>query len=370
MKKTFFIAVLALTGLASCRKNDTPATITVENKPSSRLYVLNEGNQNENRASLDYLDLDADTYYQNFYYSVNNKNLGDLGNDIQIYGGKIYIVVNLSNKVEILDANTAQSLGQVTIKNCRSVTFANGKAYVSAYNRYIPTNGFSDTDPAKGIVAEIDTSTLTITRTVVVGRQPEGLIALNNKLYVANSGGYNPDDYEKTVSVIDLSTFTLLKDIPVAINLSAVKADAENNLYISSPGDYNTTPARLFVLNTLSEKVTDTFDISGNRFDIANDTAYVLDSRYDANWALTNSYIKIDCKTKKIISENLITDGTGSNIQTPYGIIVDVYNGDFYISDALDYQSAGTIYRYGRDGVLKKKYTAGQIPGHFAFLKK
>ena len=56
-----------------------------------------------------------------------------MGNDIKIYGNKMYIVVNASNKVEVLDARTVKKNKSITIENGRSLAFANGKAYVSSY---------------------------------------------------------------------------------------------------------------------------------------------------------------------------------------------------------------------------------------------
>ena len=59
-----------------------------------------------NKARLDYMNLATGTYYANWYGSQNPtqmKELGDVGNDIQQYGGKLYAVINCSHKVEVMD---------------------------------------------------------------------------------------------------------------------------------------------------------------------------------------------------------------------------------------------------------------------------
>src|SRR6478735_7113681 len=80
----------------ACRKD--PAIIPEQTEtafppnPSSvikGLYLLNEGNMNMNKASLDYVDLRKGTYRRNIYGQANpevTKGLGDVGNDIGIYG--------------------------------------------------------------------------------------------------------------------------------------------------------------------------------------------------------------------------------------------------------------------------------------------
>ena len=181
-----------------------------------------------------------------------------MGNDIAIYGAKLYVVVNVSNKVEVLNAKSGKRIGQIDVNNCRYITFSNGKAYVSSYLGKV-----GDASAPNGIVAEIDTNSLTISRTVEVGRQPEEMAIANGKLYVANSGGYSPPNYENTLSVIDLNSFKEINRITIAINLHRVKADKYGDLYITSRGDYYTIPSKLFVLDTQTDQIKKTFNLSG-----------------------------------------------------------------------------------------------------------
>ncbi|MDB5149742.1 MAG: YncE family protein, partial [Mucilaginibacter sp.] len=239
-----FMVLLA----ASCRKAPQviPEQVEVVATPDllgviKGMYLLNEGNMNMNKASLDFMNFRTGVYQRNIYNQANpsvTKGLGDVGNDIGIYGSKMYVVVNISNKVEVLDAKTAKKLAQIDITNCRYVTFHKNKAYVSAYLGKV-----GDPKAPNGIVAEIDTISLQITRKVTVGRQPEEMAIVGEKLYIANSGGYSPPDYERTVSVIDLASFTELKRIDVAINLERVKADKYGDIYVTSRGDYYTIPS-------------------------------------------------------------------------------------------------------------------------------
>jgi len=356
-----------------CRKDPMPlpAEISrVEPEPGSVMkgfYLVNEGNFNMNKASLDYLDLVNGIYTRNLYGQINpqiTKGLGDVGNDIGIYGSKVYITVNASNKVEVLDVKTGKKLGQIDIINCRYVTFNNGKAYVSAYLGKI-----GDAAAPNGIVAEIDTASLTVSRKVDVGRQPEEMAVVNNKIYVANSGGYSPANYERTLSVIDITSFKVVNTIDVAINLHHVKADRYGDLYITSRGDYYNIPSRLFVVSTQNDKVKKVFDIEVSNLAIDDDTAYLYATSFSyLNGQNTISYNMIDVNTETLLNSKFIRDGTEKNIKIPYGIAINPQTKDVYVTDARDYVTPGKLHCYNSSGNLKWSVTTGDIPAHLAFV--
>ena len=162
------------------------------------------------------------------------KELGDVGNDIGIYGNRLYVVVNCSNFVEVMNVHTAEHIGSVTIPNCRYIVFNGDKAYVSSYAGPVQI----DPNARPGKVVEIDLETLQITREVVVGYQPEEMVINNGRLYVANSGGYRFPNYDRTVSVVDLQSFQVVNTIDVAINLHRMEIDKQGRIYVSSRGDY------------------------------------------------------------------------------------------------------------------------------------
>jgi len=358
--------------ISACRKDPKPlpSEITkVEPEPTSHIkgfYLVNEGNMNMNKASLDYMDLINGIYTRNLYNQVNpevTKGLGDVGNDIGRYGSKLYVVVNISNKVEVLNIKTGKKIGQINITNCRYITFSNGKAYVSAYLGKV-----GDPKAPNGIVAEIDTTVLRVNRTIEVGRQPEEMAVIGTKLYVANSGGYSPPDYEHTLSVIDLSSFTEIKRIDVAINLSRIKADRYGDLYVTSRGDYYTIPAKLFVIDTQTDQIKMVFNIAASNLVIDDDYAYI----YSTEWNYIEgknriTYNMINTKDETVMDRKFINDGTEKDIKIPYGIAVNPISKDVYVTDAKDYVSPGKLHCYSPEGRLKWSVTTGDIPAHIAF---
>ncbi|UMB59960.1 YncE family protein [Lutibacter sp. A80] len=369
----WLMLAIATISLIGCREDDLiipeeevtlpPETVTsVEG-----FYLLNEGNMNMNKASLDYYDYESGIYRRNVYGEANPEStlgLGDVGNDIAIYGSKLYAVINNSNKVEVMDVKTAERIKVIDVKNCRYLTFSNGKAYVSAYDGEVALGNTS----ANGFVAEIDTTSLAITRTVEVGRQPEEIAVVGEKLYVANSGGYSPPNYERTVSVIDLNSFTKINDIDVAINLHRLKADEDGDLYVSSRGDYFENPSKLFVIDTETDTVKNSFDIACANLTIAGDTAYIIGSEFSyTTFDWTINYSMLDVKTETLLDESFLPAEVSDAIKTPYGIAVDPISSNIYITDAGDYVSPGTLYCIDNNGNTKFTVTTGDIPAHFAF---
>lgn len=333
-------------------------------------YLLNEGNMGMNRASIDIFNYRTGNYTTDIYSERNPevvKELGDVGNDIQIYGNKVYAVINVSNKVEVIDKWTAKRIKKIDIPNCRYVAFYKDKAYVSSYSGPVAIDPNSEI----GFVAEIDTTSLEIKRKVNVGYQPEQMVVHNGKLYVANSGGYRVPNYDRTISVIDLATFTEIKKIDVGINLYAMRIDSRGDIYVSSRGDYYNKPSNLFVIDTQTDEKKIQLDIPVMGMCLVDDWLYF----YSVSWSyLTNSnqvtYGILDTKTKKIISDKIITDGTDKQIMIPYGLQVNPETKEIYITDAQNYVVTGYIYCFTPDGKLKWKTTAGNIPAHIAFITK
>lgn len=337
-------------------------------------YLVNEGNMGSNKCTLDYFDYFTGLYARNFYAEKNPnviKELGDVGNDIGIYGSKLYIVVNCSHKVEVLNAVTGMRLGQIDIPNCRYVRFHRGQAYVSSYVGPVLINP----NAPKGAVYKVDTLSLKVTAKVTVGYQPEEMEIIDDYMYVANSGGYRAPNYDNTLSVIQMVDFKQVQQIPVGINLHRVKKDKYNQLWVSSRGDYQTRPSQLYVLSKKAGYnqmvLTDTIPVACSNMAIHGDSLYFYATEWN-NYTAANSisYGIINVRTKQLLSRQFITDGTDAQITIPYGIAIHPETGDIFVSDAKNYVSSGTLYCFNRHGRKKWSVRTGDIPAHIAFLPR
>ena len=314
------------------------------------MYLLNEGNMGSNKCTLDFYDCTTGKYHRNIYAERNPfvvKELGDVGNDLQIYGDKLYAVINCSNFIEVMDVETAQHLGQIDVTNCRYITFSDGKAYVSSYAGPVGI----DPNARPGKIVEVDTTNLAITREVVVG--------------------YRFPDYDRTVSVIDLKTFKVIKTIDVAINLHRMKLDRYGRIYVSSRGDYYGTGSDVFIIDTQTDRVTGSLGLAASEMCMSGDSIYMTSVEWSyVTESNTITYTLYDVRQNKIVSHNFITDGTETEIAIPYGVAVNPETKEIFVTDAKSYVVPGYLYCFSPEGKKRWKVRAGDIPAHFAFTTK
>ena len=336
-------------------------------------YLLNEGNMGSNKASLDFMDFTTGVYHHNIYAERNPnvvKELGDVGNDAQIYDNKLWLVINASHKVEVVEAKTAKRIDDIDVPNCRYVVFDGDYAYVSSY----VTTIIGDIDAQEGAVFKIDTKTLEIVGEVKVGRQPEEMVIKNGYLYVANSGGYNSDNYDNTVSVIRLSTFTQSEKKEVAINLHRMRLDKNGKIWVLSRGDYYTMPPQLFRLETNSNGTIKSVENTGllcSNFEICDNEIYMYNAPYQGNSISSNiTYSIADIETFDVVEENFIKDGTENLIKITYAIKVNPSTKEVFICDAKNYVSSGTITCYSPQGTKRWSVFTGDIPSSITFIYK
>jgi hypothetical protein len=382
MKLYLFIILAIVTLMSGCRTDDIIIYAEEEDidKPTVKsevigMYVLNEGNMGSNKCTLDFLDLsDTIIHYQRNIYAERNPNevkeLGDVGNDIQIYGSRLWMVINCSNKVEVCRAKDAVKIGKVDIPNCRYVTFDGGYAYVSSYVGPVAVGS----NAPRGRVYKVDTLTLQKVDSVVVGYQPEEMVVVGGKLYVANSGGYIAPQYDRTISVIDLATMSEERQIDVAVNLHRLRLDRYGQLWVSSRGNSSDVPSKLYWLKTDTQgqmQVAGHLDIPVSDMCIVGDSLYFYGADYNAvTYDVTSAQGIIDVQRHALVNDVLSNAPEYQKIRQLYGIIVHPRHRDFYLMDAKNYVSSGELLHFNADGTFDYKVRTGDIPGHAAFLLK
>ncbi len=358
MKNLFFyltmFSVLLLTACAEV--NDPGGDDDLLPREAKKLLILNEGGMGHNNSTLVSYDLSTGTTDKDYFRTVNKRGLGDTGNDMLKYGSKLYVAVNVSGTIEVIDAASGKSIRQIPMKTeggaskePRQLASYNGKVYVTS---------FDDT------VTRIDTATLMIDGTVAVGQDPEGIAIRNNRIYVANSGGLNwANGYDNTVSVVDVTTFREEKKIVIGVNPGVVRIDGQGDIYVSVTGDYSTNPG---VFRKIDAGTGDVVTIAGinapGKFVMAGNTAYIINGSYGNPYRV----IVYDCLNEQIITESFITDDTA--VGTIHNLSVDAFSGDVFITET-DYITPGTLRCFDKNGKLKYTLPAvGINPSVVVFL--
>jgi hypothetical protein len=343
-----FIALVFTVVLTSCHKDKVPQKSGAPIPQRAGIYILNQGDFGDNNSTLTYYNYANKQLIPDFFAAANGgAQLGDTGNDIEIYGSKMYIVVNNSGFVDVANAKTGVLIKQIAIDQGRSIVFNGSNAFVTSYD---------------GEVLVVDTASLAITKFIYVGRDPEQMVIANNKLYVANSGGLSsvPDS---TVSVINLSSLVEENRIPVISNPVSITADVNGNVYVLSLGNYSTIAGGLSIIDSSTDSVKSKPAVSlGFNIPITALGYQVYFPTVDNKIAVYSSV------TNKIVQTNFITDGTV--ITSPYAIQADPTSGEIFITDAGNYQSNGTLDAFDSSGKLEYKLTVGINPGKIAFINK
>ena len=149
------------------------------------VYVVNEGNFTRNNATLSLYLPDSNKVYPDIFSAANGRLLGDVANDMVLFNDRGYIVVNNSQKIEVISLLDQKSVGTLVIPGSKSpyklAILNSAKAYV--------TNLYDNS------LTEFDPMSLQITQErILVGNNPEGIALANGKLYVCNSG-FGADSY-------------------------------------------------------------------------------------------------------------------------------------------------------------------------------
>ncbi|GHV55745.1 hypothetical protein FACS1894182_00700 [Bacteroidia bacterium] len=348
--------------ISSCESNPVPdPNPPLELPVTHGVFILNQGGNEQNNATLSFYDPGSKTLTPVAFPSAVSPNssepLGDLGQDMLLYGNKLYIVVSNSSYIRVLDLGKREHLGKIILADDagkprapRYLTATGGKVYVTC-----------STD---GTVARIDTASLKVDGSVKVGSYPEGIAVCshNNKLYVANSGFGTG----KTVSVIDIATFKEDQKIEVGINPDIVKA-YNNYVYLSYQGNWEDIPGGFQRIDAHNNTVTTLGSYPKADFSLEDGTIYYYDVTYNpVDWSVELSFGKFNTSDESYPHPSpLITDAT--QLVSPFGIGIQPATKNVYITDAIDYVNPGKVYVFNPAGKKIDEFTAGISPCKVVF---
>jgi YVTN family beta-propeller protein len=342
----YILLVVGLGILVSCKKEP------IEESPNTPvdyfkngLLVVNEGLFQQNNSTLSWVDLSNDAVNNEVFEQKTNRQLGDVGNDIIRYGSKIYIVVNVSSTIEILDAKSGTSIKQIQMthngipKQPRFAAKTNGKLFVSCFDGYVDV---------------IDTASMEVTQRIQVGANPDEIHFANNLLYVANSGGLSYPNVDSTLSVIDPNTLTEINRIVVGKNPTRVSSDNNGNIYVITQTGFNTLNSQLVKVNPQTLTVASVFPWQVMRMTPMNNHMILYISNNNVS-----SIQLMDTQSGTITNPNFLDAGL---FTTYYGAQYDAARNQLYCFDAMSYVNKGYIRIFSSTGNFIKNIQVGLNP--------
>lgn len=323
----------------SCKKQELIST----NTPSTFAagdFILNEGTFNFGNASLDFYDFKKDSLYENVFETINHKKLGDVAQSVLINKKHILIVVNNSNKIEVLDRNTLKIVK--TIEGLGSPRYAHwidsSRVLVTElYNKKIHIVHIE-----KGIIEKsFDSYGWT-----------ERMMEKDNKIWIQvlkhpseANGEYGFMIFDKTSQ--NMIT-TKLTDEPISFVLS------DSHLWYLAKrkdGTYYLGGNHLTTFDVITNPI-DLGSQAPSSLQIDNQDLYFLQGKklWKADISLPNATLTMTMHIDLPNSSNL------------YSMSIHAGNQKIFITDAKDYVSKGDVHIYSLDGNLIKKIQAGIIP--------
>lgn len=353
------LAAAASVLLWGCKDNGGGAIIPVVK--THGYWILGEGSYGSDNSTLYYYDFSTRTVSDRFTAENPGEKVGNTANDMKIYGSKLYVAVDASNQVLVLDAASGRILKRIDMgqadgmdREPRAVACAAGKVFVSLYS---------------GEVARIDTTDLEkpVDYLACNGSSPwnEGIAAVNEQLLaVVQSREGN------TLTLIDIPSFTVQGRVEVPANPSELAVADDRTVYVATWSVYDPTtfaevakPA-LHKVDLTAKTYTTIPGVEVQRIAIHGGMLYGINTTYDpTTYAPNGSLVKIDLTTNTVKTMIEAQEGSFN------GVNVNPVNGYLYVMNvAADYITS-SILPFDENGTALPEITGvGNAANTAAFV--
>ena len=349
MKKLSLLVFLGFV-VSSCTKAPTSSSNYLTPQAVA-VYVLNQGNYGQGNASLTAYFPDSNYAETDLFKLANSMNLGDVGNDIQLYNGDAYMVINNSDKVVVMDASTALYIGTVYFPSGTSpyrIAFYNPSNIAFVSDLY--TNSVS--------VVNLTSNTVITQDTIPVGPEPYGIACAFGEVCVANSG-YGSGN---TVSIINADTRKVVKTVTVGNGPTEVEPDRDGNFWVVCAGD-TSYDGWIYIVSASSNSVIDSVAI-GKQIPSFTGHTLAMDGQDGVAYLIADSsVVKLDMSNRTIMNRDLMNGNF-------YSIAADGATGDVYVTEANSGTADGKVYIYTSSGqYTNRSFTAGIYPDGIVFVR-
>ena len=336
------MATAALLSLAGCALIG-PEDEQPQEAGTKGIFILCEGSFGSTTASLWHVSNDFLSASANVYENLTGNPLGDTGQSLYFDNQTLYVVMNGSSTIEVLDLTGATPALVTTIE----VTGASPREMTT-----LGTTGYVTAWGVAGILV-IDLTTFAITDTFAVDGLPEDIIIVNGQLIVAvplNSDFSTSD----RVLAIDPASGQVAQTYTVGAGPQQLLYRT-NELLVSRQwfDDTFTSYRGISRVNLATGAVTAQDWGAGAGVDIfeSGSTVYV---------ATLEGVVPVDADLNLRSNERI--DGS---LALTYSAASDGNN--IFIGSYSDFSSPGAVTVYSSAGVLVANFAVGIGPGSFAF---
>jgi YVTN family beta-propeller protein len=340
MKKLLIFLVFSFI-IISCTK--VPEDNNDNFSSCSGVFILNEGNFNSGNGSLSYYSYDSLKIFNDMFYNINRRSLGDVPNSMTFSGDKAFIVVNNSGKIEVINTNSLVSLSTISgLISPRNMAFTedNTKAYI--------TSLYSDR-------VTIINASGSITGYIDLHRSSESIVITGNKAFISNWMGGDE------IMVINTQNDKVIDSIKVGVEPESMVLDKNKKLWVLCNGGWQRNNfAELVRINTQTSLIEKEYTFLTKT---ESPTCLQVDGEGNTLYYLEKGVRKMETDAEALPTTTFIPE-SGHFF---YKLGINPVNGDIFITDAVDYQNNGYVILYKKDGSLISTLNADISPASIYF---
>ncbi|MFT5601659.1 MAG: hypothetical protein ACI9N1_001906 [Flavobacteriales bacterium] len=338
--KLYIISLLSVLFVLSCRKQEVgpqcPTCVSETPNSVEQVVIGCEGNFGWGNASISVYNPEEKTVSNSVYQSANGNLLGDVIQSFHLFDSVLFVVVNNASKIELINPSNYQSLGVITGFNSPRYMLGinNLKGYV--------------TDLYSNSVHIIDPNVQQITGSINTNQWTERIYEFDSEVYICA-----PDT--NWIFVMDPASDVITDTLFLSKGPNSMVQDLNGSLWALCTGGSAQEPAKLFQINPATKQTIQAFQFG----DINDSPNHLI-----LNSAKTQLiYMNADIYEMNILDSSLPTSpiiNSASSIF--YGMNINPFNDELYITDAIDYVQPGNVFRFDVNHQPIDTFQVGIIP--------
>lgn len=333
MTKLFSYAFMGLLAFNISCNNDGDDPVLPKGAYENGILVSNEGNYGKPNAEVSFIDGNLNAITNGVFGAENNSaKVGDVLQSIAFNGDNAYLVVNNSNKIEVVNRYTFKKVSEITeqVNQPRYAAFSSNYMYVTnAGDKSVGVYGIKD----KAFVKKIN-----INDTAEMVYEVGGTIFVQNASY----------GFGNKITMISTADNTIKSTITVAKGNIQKTVPYNNSLYVLASGTVDSYIYQYNSTGTLAKTIT----LTG----IANAAKLAIDQN-KIYFTSGNKIYEMDINSATIPTKPIFSALDEGEFFTLYGF--NVIDGKIYTSEVNGFTANSTVKVYSLTGNVLKTFTAG-----------
>lgn len=336
MKK--ILLFLPLLALASCFKE--PEAPTNTDLPGEQVLVLNEGNFQWENASVSKYHLEEKKLLsEDVFFSANQRPMGDVLQSAGIDGDNIWLVVNNSGRIEVVD--------KTSWKVVKTITNLVSPRYLCRISNeeWLLSDLYSDSLTILGV------QNGEVRGRIYLKGGTEEMVLANDKVWVGNQNAHK-------VYEVDPVNRKLTDSLPIGFGVFAIQKDSKGRLWMASKGNKDLgIPSAIHCLDPVSKTFVFSQQLS---MDPVQD---LFVDENDNVFYIHGGLFRMQPGSPALPITPFFS-GDNRNLYA-----VEVHKERVFVSDAVDFVQNGLVYILDANGNTTHEFRAGRIPNGFLYVE-